>query len=177
MLDSRAPPGGYAEEERKREEAIEAEIQALMQQVRLWRLACSAQWVAWGIVQAQVPEDLSIDAPASPAQLEAASTIKPAEETQKQHAHLQSDPLDPEVAALAADSRADRPDNRLEEEASIAADAETKDGVEEEEEEFDYLSYSQDRAFLFWGDMLKMGLVKEDELPEDLKSKVKCIDY
>lgn len=57
ILDSRSPPaaGSYAEEDRQRNEAIEAEIQRLRRETRLWRVACSAQWVAWGIVQAKVP--------------------------------------------------------------------------------------------------------------------------
>ncbi|EED21384.1 choline kinase, putative [Talaromyces stipitatus ATCC 10500] len=36
------------------EETFEAEIQQYMRQTRLWRVANSAQWVAWGIVQAKV---------------------------------------------------------------------------------------------------------------------------
>ncbi|KAL4880954.1 kinase-like domain-containing protein [Aspergillus karnatakaensis] len=34
---------------------LEAEAQFLMRQTRLWRVLNSAQWVAWGIVQAKVP--------------------------------------------------------------------------------------------------------------------------
>jgi len=49
--------------------------------------------------------------------------------------------------------------------------------AEEEHEEFDYLGYAQHRAMFFWGDMLQMGLVKEDELPEDMKAKVKVVPY
>jgi choline kinase len=36
------------------EETFEAEIQHHIRQTRLWRVANSAQWVAWGIVQAKV---------------------------------------------------------------------------------------------------------------------------
>lgn len=171
MLDSRAPSGGYAEEERKREEAIDAEIKHLLEQTRLWRVACSAQWVAWGIVQAKVPEDLSIDPQAVPV-----SGSAPELKSGSSHVHLQSDPLDPEVSALAEDARHDRPDNRVEEEEAKAAD----EGIEaggEEEAEFDYLGYSQDRAFFFWGDVLKLGLVKEDELPKELVERLKIVEY
>ncbi|KKK12957.1 hypothetical protein P175DRAFT_0529950 [Aspergillus ochraceoroseus IBT 24754] len=42
--------------ERTHQETLEAETQYLLQQTRLWRVANSAQWVAWGIVQAKVPE-------------------------------------------------------------------------------------------------------------------------
>lgn len=47
----------YSEPDRlHHEDAFEAEVQHLMRQTRLWRVANSAQWVAWGIVQAKVPE-------------------------------------------------------------------------------------------------------------------------
>ncbi|KAL4939729.1 hypothetical protein BDV06DRAFT_230865 [Aspergillus oleicola] len=37
------------------QDSLEAETQFLMRQTRLWRVLNSAQWVAWGIVQAKVP--------------------------------------------------------------------------------------------------------------------------
>jgi choline kinase len=59
MLDSRAPPSetkiSYFEQEAMAEKSMEEETGRLMAETRLWRLANSAQWVAWGIVQAQVP--------------------------------------------------------------------------------------------------------------------------
>ena len=54
MLDARVPAGGWKEEEKKREEQTEARILELMEETRLWRAANSAQWVAWGIVQAKI---------------------------------------------------------------------------------------------------------------------------
>jgi choline kinase len=42
--------------ERAHQDSLEAEAQLLMRQTRLWRVLNSAQWVAWGIVQAKVPE-------------------------------------------------------------------------------------------------------------------------
>ncbi|KFH48638.1 Choline kinase-like protein [Hapsidospora chrysogenum ATCC 11550] len=44
-------------------------------------------------------------------------------------------------------------------------------------DEFDYLSYAQDRAFFFWGDLVQMGLVKAEELPEQLRARLKIVDY
>ncbi len=55
MLDARVPPDGWKEEERRQEEQAERRVQELMEEARLWRTANSAQWVAWGIVQAKVP--------------------------------------------------------------------------------------------------------------------------
>lgn len=54
MLDARAPHGGWKEEERRREEQVEVRVAELMSEAKLWRAANSAQWVAWGIVQAKV---------------------------------------------------------------------------------------------------------------------------
>ncbi|KAL1840854.1 hypothetical protein VTJ49DRAFT_7697 [Mycothermus thermophilus] len=55
-LDAPVPPGGWKEEERRREEEVERRVKALVDEARLWRTANSAQWVAWGIVQAKVHE-------------------------------------------------------------------------------------------------------------------------
>ncbi|KAI1501611.1 kinase-like domain-containing protein [Biscogniauxia marginata] len=55
MLDARVPPGGWKEEERRREEQAEEQVNALMEETRLWRVANSAQWIAWGIMQAKIP--------------------------------------------------------------------------------------------------------------------------
>lgn len=40
-------------------------------------------------------------------------------------------------------------------------------------EEFDYLTYAQDRAFFFWADMISLGLVQEDQLPPDVLARVR----
>jgi choline kinase len=46
---------GQSEVEKSHEDNLQAELQFLMKQTRLWRVINSAQWVAWGIVQAKVP--------------------------------------------------------------------------------------------------------------------------
>jgi choline kinase len=93
-------------------------VKELLDEARLWRPANSAQWVAWGVVQAKVPE-------------------------------------------LAGNKGND-------------ADS---DDAKEEEDEFDYLSYAQDRSYFFWGDCVQMGLVKLEELPESLQSRLKIVKY
>lgn len=122
MLDARAPPGGWGAAERDREEQSDRQVRDLLDETRLWRPANSAQWVAWGIVQAKVP---GLDANNEP---------------------LRGD------AALAAEEEA-------------GAD------------EFDYLSYAQDRALFFWGDVVQMGLVRAEELPESLRARIKIVEY
>ena len=60
LLDSRNPGGigsiDYAEEEILREAETDRKVEELLKEVKIWRVANSAQWVAWGIVQAKVPE-------------------------------------------------------------------------------------------------------------------------
>ena len=188
MLDSRTPLGkpaiDYDAEERAREEGMGAEIQRLLHETKIWRGICSAQWVAWGIVQAKVAElDEQPPAPSSADAVTDGVTDKSKTGTviekikARVHVHAQSDSLDPEVKALQEDSAHDRPESRRAEEAhkeGAAAD-ETHDGGEDDE--FDYLAYAQDRAMFFWGDCLQLGLVTQDELPESLRGKIKVVEY
>jgi choline kinase len=129
MLDARVPPGGWKEEERIREELIERRISDLLDETRLWRPANSAQWVAWGIVQAKVPE---LEGKAPSAEGKDGHTAAGGEE-----------------------------------------------GTEEESgaDEFDYLGYANDRVMFFWGDCVRMGLIKLEELPEDLRPRLKLVEY
>ncbi|OLN96393.1 Choline kinase [Colletotrichum chlorophyti] len=143
MLDARVPPGHWKEEERRAEEAIEAEVKELYEETRLWRGITSAQWIAWGIVQAKVPG------------------FESAEEKEQQEKQAQQ-----EAAAAAGDADAKA-------EVKAAADA----AAESEGDEFDYLSYAQDRAFFFLGDCVLMGLVKKEELPEDVQARLRVVDY
>lgn len=166
MLDARTPGAqsmDYETEEKARVEAAEADIQRLLDETRFWRMANSAQWVAWGIVQAKVPE---LDE--APKHSRANAII----EKVMTHLHPHSDPLSPDVQALAEDARHDRPEGREQEEAHEEGDAEGED-----EDEFDYLAYAQERAMFFWGDCLQLGIVKEEELPERMRGMLKIVNY
>ena len=58
MLDARASGNrDLAEEDRAREAKSDAMVRRLQEETRLWRAANSAQWVAWGIVQANMGSD------------------------------------------------------------------------------------------------------------------------
>ncbi|KAL2131618.1 hypothetical protein VTI74DRAFT_4802 [Chaetomium olivicolor] len=140
MLDARVPPGGWKEEERKREEEAEKKVKRLLEETRLWRVANSAQWVAWGIVQAKVPEVVSSDVGEGMVG------------------------VDGEVGAKGGERDGD---GKQQDEAA-------GDG---EEEEFDYLSYAQERAYFFLGDCVLMGLVKAEELGEGVGQLLKLVDY
>ncbi|KAI1329982.1 kinase-like protein [Xylariaceae sp. FL0255] len=55
MLDARVPPGGWKETEKIQTEQTEEQIKALIEETQLWRTINSAQWVAWGVMQAKIP--------------------------------------------------------------------------------------------------------------------------
>ncbi|KAL7900716.1 choline kinase [Trichoderma sp. SZMC 28014] len=112
MLDARYPGGDWGAVEKAREEQIDQQVREFIDEARLWQPANSAQWIAWGIVQAKVPG-------------------------------LDGNPADEEPGA----------------------------------DEFDYLSYAQERAMFFWGDCVQLGLVKLEDLPEGLQAKVKLVKY
>ncbi|KAL8915245.1 MAG: hypothetical protein Q9171_000364 [Xanthocarpia ochracea] len=168
MLDSRAPPAQVAEEEKGREEATENEVRRLMHETRIWRPANSAQWVAWGVVQAKVKG------------MDEALKAKQAAKGEKEGSggneamgtpQAGSVTLTPESEGLAEDAKLKRPEE------AEGESAEGGDADVEEEAAFDYLGYAQERAMFFWGDMLQMGLVGKEELPEEVRAKVKIVDY
>ncbi|CAK7565195.1 MAG: hypothetical protein SEPTF4163_003106 [Sporothrix epigloea] len=140
MLDARAPSGGWVEEERRREEMIERQVDELMEETRLWRAANSAMWVAWGIVQAKVP----------------------------------GFSLPPKEAAVAGSHDGGMTNDG--DARNNTGTGEEEDPVEQEEE-FDYLGYAQERAFFVLGDCIQAGLLQMDELPQDVQAKVKIIDW
>lgn len=53
--DCPEPTWQQPQAEKSNEEELDTEIKNLMHQTRLWRVINSAQWVAWGIVQAETP--------------------------------------------------------------------------------------------------------------------------
>ena len=172
MLDSRAPPAQIAEEEKQRDEDLEKAIKSLHSETRMWRIANSAQWVAWGIVQAKVPgmdEALEVQKNTT-AKAEDASVVQK-KTTPSPSQHLDSDPLSPEMAVLAQDAKDKRP-----EEICAPAEEPHEDGGDDDEE-FDYLGYAQERAMFFWGDILQLGIVKREDLPAELLEKVKMVKY
>lgn len=134
-----ADPQAAADTVRAHEDSLETKVQSLMHQTRLWRVFNSAQWVAWGIVQAKVDgmeEGIAADAVSS-------GLSSPVESPMGGGNHSRTPSID---------STAD----------------------DDEEDEFDYLAYSQDRAMFFWSDLLAMNLIREDELPAETVEKAKA---
>ncbi|MCJ1265987.1 hypothetical protein MMC22_005869 [Lobaria immixta] len=156
VLDSRAPPAQIAKEEAARDEVAEAKIQHLMHEAQIWRVANSAHWIAWGIVQAKVP---GMD-----------EALKVQKRPISEAAGIQDDAVKPSAEHPTAESSG-----------GASQDKKNEGGEEEEEEqeqeEFDYLAYAQDRAMFFWGDVLQLGFVKQEQLPAALLGKIKRVEY
>lgn len=144
-----------------------------MRETRLWRIANSAFWIAWGIVQAKVPnlDDLGHGSMCNETRNSPKSMdTKSHKDADRPH----YDSLTTDTVFLAQDARDGGPE---------APTAETLvDGVEvpneeDDDEGFDYLGYAQERAMFFWGDILQLGIMKKDELPPALLEKVKIVEY
>lgn len=161
MLDARAPQGGdWSAFERAREEKSEEEVKELLEEARLWRAANTAMWVAWGIVQAKIPglEDDGKD------DNDNDGVVNAGHGTGTPPAAPVAGSAEPPVPGKGKASRA----------------GEEEEGKGSEElgvDEFDYLSYAQDRALFFWGDVVQLGLVKREDLPESLRMRLKIVEY
>ncbi|OBT93891.1 hypothetical protein VE01_08193 [Pseudogymnoascus verrucosus] len=164
MLDSRGPPGGdavpggYAEEEQRRIADVERRVEELMVEARWWRVANSAQWVAWGIVQANIPELEEYDT--------ACRTPS-------------ADAPDGEVGGMEKLDLEDGGEGMVngEDEEGDSEEGGSVEGEDKEDDEFDYVAYAQDRAMFFWGDCVALGLVRLEDLPGNVQEAVKIVDY
>ncbi|OTA94534.1 hypothetical protein M434DRAFT_71121 [Hypoxylon sp. CO27-5] len=147
MLDSRAPPGGWKEEEKRRDDLTEQQVEALVEETRMWRVANSAFWIAWGVLQAKIPG---------------------------------FDDGEEEKEGEKEEEEEEEEEEGEEGEGEGEGGGEGEGAAPEEEEgeaaEFDYLAYAQDRAMFLLGDCVKMGLVKEEDLPEGVRARVKYVD-
>lgn len=172
MLDSRAPPGerySYQEQEAQVEQQTEEEIRRLIAETKLWRLANSAQWVAWGIVQAHVPGlpdfekvdkgNLTDGKSSEKAHgLESATKeMRDGAEAEKRNDVSESGGVEDHVQAPPGNGNAD-------------------ESQPQEEEEFDYLGYAQERAMFVLGDAIQLGIIKAEDLPGGVRQRVKIVD-
>ncbi|KAI4947935.1 hypothetical protein J4E86_008452 [Alternaria arbusti] len=184
MLDSRAPPGSqYQEQEAAAERQIEEETRRLLAETKLWRLANSAMWVAWGIVQAHVPGLPDFDALDKQANADA-STNNPSGSAAE---------LDSATAEIRAEAGAEGGSEEKTGAGIVSEKTATEEGATQgnmtqaeqdadlfkpqDEEEFDYLAYANDRAMFVWGDAMRMGIVSPEEVPEELRSRAKVVEY
>ncbi|KAI9823968.1 MAG: hypothetical protein M1819_001099 [Sarea resinae] len=178
MLDSRGPSTSQLqlldEEERAAELVTEKEVERLVEELRWWRAANSAQWVAWGIMQAKLPgmaneEEGDKSAVKSNDDNDTTPSLAPVPVPG-------SDPLSPETKAALADLDAKRPEASPTATAVDPTSATTAAPQDEDEDEFDYLAYAHERAMFFWGDVLALGVIGADELPEAVRAEVKVVE-
>lgn len=170
MLDARVPPGGWGAQEKKLEEESERQVKELMHETRLWRIANSAMWVAWGIVQAKIP-GLKLDGDGEDDEEDGLDdgVVESGRCGDGGEAEQQQQPSGGQEEAVKKETYSEKngDDDTVREE----------EQAEEEADEFDYISYAQERAWFFWGDCVLMGLVKKEDLPTELQARLKLVNY
>ena len=141
------------------------EVDSLMRETKLWRVANHAHWIAWGIVQAKVDglPDKDGEILSAKADRYAAS-----------HVGIDSDPISLDTKPSVDSAHAKRPEGLV---AEALADGNEVSYDEDDEEEFDYLGYAQERAMFFWGDVVGTGLVRKEDLPREIHDKLKLVEY
>jgi choline kinase len=82
--------------------------------------------------------------------------------------HLQPKELDAEASNVTEDTKT------TQEAVGLVAEEEQQ---EDDEDGFDYLGYSRERAAFFWGDILSLGIMSEKELPEQVGKTARIVDY
>lgn len=132
-------------------------IESLMWETRVWRGLNSAQWVLWGIVQAKIPG--FSDAGVQKAQ-------QPNTETDH-HADIQTE-------IHIDDAKCAKPSKEAD---SSKENDDDSNHEEEQEDGFDYLAYSRERAAFFWGDIISLGIMPAEELPEAVVQEARILDY
>lgn len=159
ILDARTPSTAQVPQKYDHDggakDAEDRQVERFMHETRIWRLANTAMWVAWGLVQAKVPGMPEFDS--SPAD--------------------KDNPTGEDEAHRDLGERAEEYRELAEKQEQAAAEQTDHTEAAEAEEEFDYLGYAQQRAMFFWADAIQMGLAKAEELPEELRSKVKTVPY
>lgn len=153
MADARTPqtvPVTSSAEDAAYKANEDQEVARLIHETRLWRLANTAQWVAWGVIQAKVPGMPNFDS-----EVQNSGEGTPRNELGERGEEYR------ELAEIRQ---------------QVTESANT-DEQEEAEDEFDYLGYAHHRAMFFWADAIRVGLVKAEELPEELRGKVKSVPY
>lgn len=137
---------------------IEAEVEFLEKEAMVWRATVSAHWAIWGLVQAVVDgvaeektrEEQDIEEGYVFNESEVGSTTN-GTDTTAQTAAAEPSSTNSNVAELAAAAAA----TSLNDAASVSS--------EEEEDLFDYIAYAKEKLKLFWGDMIKLGIVAKEE--------------
>lgn len=200
MLDARIPPGGWREEEYRREGEKEHKIRDLMAETRLWRLVNSAQWVAWGIVQAKIkgyPDDSKKTEGYDENKGEREDTPTPIQCPREGDSSILGGQERRQKLNGANNTCASAKQEIVETGTTAGQVVETTKmtqevpffGYENEEsfsphesddvatDEFDYLAYAHDRAMFVLGDCIQAGLIRWEDIDESIHEEVKIIKY
>lgn len=167
-LDTYTPSVPFSiSEDDQIDEELEVEVQKLLHEARVWRIANSAMWVAWGIVQAKVPGlEAAVAGTSTP--VAHTSTTDPASDKNDKEAALNSDESTDDASTTPTQGTVD-----VQQMLAATDQALQEVEVDEAADEFDYLAYAQDRALFFWADILAIGLIKEEELPMEMLEHIK----
>jgi len=172
----------FAREEEAMQREVQREVEYLLWETRLWRLANSAQWIMWGVMQAKIP--------GLPVEFGGQEYVESSEFSEFQLPD--SGFVDGDTNAVRAQSIGQRPlapeqgvDNNIADAGSARAegfaenakDKGVEDGVGMQENDFDYLGYARERAMFFWGDAVKLGIVRTEELPEDMRDEIRIVEF
>ena len=167
MLDARISQGRWKEEERRREDEKEGTMRELMEETKLWRLINSAQWVAWGIVQAKISKLEDDQEQGTP------TVMGEQDEDQRKEQDSCRSVDEPEVVEPGQTKwKFGQHDDNVPEEAPWPLHVEQPAA-----EEFDYLGYAHERAMFVLGDCIEMGILTWDNLDESVRQKVKIVTY
>lgn len=159
MLDNRVPKDVSIEkQDEEHDRAVEMEVARLIHESQIWRLANSAQWVMWGVMQAKIEGLPDFD-----------------DETQTASVAAGQLTTLPENSVV-LDGAFDHKEQEQAKDAVAYKKAEPAEAEKDEDEEFDYLAYTFERAMFFWGDAVELGLVKLEELPKDVQQNIKLVD-
>jgi choline kinase len=166
---SRVPESQHQGTKVDREHHIQDEVDGLLEETRLWRAATSVLWVAWAIVQANLDKELAERRlPRNKYSAVAAGNNQSKPTGLRSSSH--TGPEDQSLNIAASSASAD-------EGLQNGYEAKTAKGEQAEEEgAFDYLGCAQDRALVFWGDIVSLGIVSASEMPGKLLKRLKFCD-
>jgi choline kinase len=173
----------FAREEELRQREVQKEVHYLLWEAGLWRMANSAQWIMWGVMQANIPglpahlggQEYSESPQLKQLQLPDSGFVDG--DTDSARVQGAGQRLLPTVQVtgngVVNGGGGARPERLVEDvkgkgpEGSIGTD----------DNDFDYLRYSRERAMFFWGDAVKLGIVEMEELPEYLRDEIRIVEY
>ena len=175
MLDARTPAPAPQQQQQQQQPRSDTPADApaddpdeagamerLLHETRIWRMANTAQWVAWGIVQAKVP----------------GMPHFPDDDDDDDDCVVPGDPSDPDRDPATPSSSDSDTDLAAKQQAAAAAHiAHDGEASSAAAAAFDYLGYAQHRALFFWGDAMQWRLCAPDALAPELRDRIKTVPY